>query len=150
STKTIRAALRHPLARHFVRREARYTYDPKRGKKVRTSDMYYVAMDDPLTPEDEARLALRAAARLLAGGREAELAPPAPAGGAPTGRKRPQIDAPPEGKTRRQVGPPTGRTFPQDSRDLFAPEVVLEESTNTTKYDGVALDPCWQEALAAF
>src|SRR6185295_17464823 len=43
TTKTIRAALQHPLAAYFVRREARYVYDPARAKKVRTSDMYYVA-----------------------------------------------------------------------------------------------------------
>ena len=39
STKTIRAALQEPVAAYFVRREPRYVYDPKRGKRIRTSDM---------------------------------------------------------------------------------------------------------------
>ena len=72
TTKTIRAALQHPLIAYFVRCEARYVYDPVRGKKVRTSDMYDVAMDDPLVPEDEALLAVRAAERLVSEGRGAE------------------------------------------------------------------------------
>lgn len=78
TTKTIRAALSHPLAATFVRREPRYVYDPGRGKKIRTSDRYYVAMDDPLTPEDEALLAVRAAERLAREGRLAELTEPTP------------------------------------------------------------------------
>lgn len=83
TTKTIRAALSHPLATYFVRREARYVYDPQRGKKVRTSDRYYVAMDDPLTPEDEALLAVRAAERLAREGRLAEMVLPEPRASGP-------------------------------------------------------------------
>jgi hypothetical protein len=141
STKTIRAALQEPLAAYFVRREPRYVYDPKRGKRVRTSDMYFVAMDDPLIPEDEALLTLRATERLLSEGRGSELdldsrghRPLA----APTGQKRRQVSASdgrsPTGQKRHQIGSPTGRSLPQDSREDFAPEIVPEEDTSTTKY----------------
>jgi hypothetical protein len=138
STKTIRAALGEPLAAYFIRREARYVYDPKRGKKVRTSDMYYVAMDDPLTPEDEALLTVRAAERLLQEGRRAELALEAPPPTRSKGEKRPQIGRPsrasPGGEKRSQVGSPTGQLPPQDSAVKSTPEVVPEDVTNTTKY----------------
>lgn len=122
STKTIRAALQHPEAAYFVRREARYVYDPHRGKKVRTSDMYYVAMDDPLTPEDEALLVVRATERLLTSGRREELGLPEP-----KGEIRRQVARRPEGKNRRQV--PNAPFCPQDSTDIFAPEEVHELDT---------------------
>jgi len=53
---TILRELQRPIAQHFVKREKRYVYDPQTKKKVRTSDMYYIAMDEPLTPEDEKEL----------------------------------------------------------------------------------------------
>ncbi len=141
STKTIRAALQEPLAAYFVRREPRYVYDPKRGKRIRTSDMYFVAMDDPLILEDEALLTLRAAERLLSEGRGSELdldSRTSRPSTLPTGQKRRQVPAvdgrSPIGQKRRQIGSPTGRSLPQDSREKFALEIVPEEDTSTTKY----------------
>lgn len=131
STKTIRAALAHPMAAYFVRREARYVYDPNRGKKIRTSDMYFVAMDDPLIPEDEVLLVARAAERLLQEGRRDELVTP------PTAEKRRQVDARPKGKKVRQV--PAARIDRQDSAAFSAPEHVHELNSdpeiNTNTYD---------------
>jgi hypothetical protein len=139
TTKTIRAALQHPLATYFVRREARYVYDPHRGKKIRTSDLYHVAMDDPLLPEDEAALTLRAAERLLAEGRGAEVPlPPAPAPGGPKDRQvRPPGQSRPRGQFDRQVGPPDAPEALQDSAVICAPEVVPVRLHDTTKYSTV-------------
>jgi hypothetical protein len=53
---TILRELQRPMAQYFVKREKRYVYDPQTKKRVRTSDMYYIAMDEPLTPEDEKEL----------------------------------------------------------------------------------------------
>jgi hypothetical protein len=53
---TILRELQRPVAQYFVKREKRYVYDPQTKKRVRTSDMYYIAMDEPLTPEDEDEL----------------------------------------------------------------------------------------------
>lgn len=63
--KTVMAALRHPLAHHFIRREKRYRYDPVKRKKVRATDLYHVAMDEPILPEDEPKLVVLAAERIL-------------------------------------------------------------------------------------
>lgn len=56
SRYTIIRELQRPIADYFIKRDKRYTYDPKSKKKVRTSDMYYITMDDPLLPEDEKEL----------------------------------------------------------------------------------------------
>jgi transcriptional regulator with XRE-family HTH domain len=56
SVDTIARALKGELASLFVRVEPRYRYDPVRKKKIRTSSIYHVAMDEPLLPEDEAAL----------------------------------------------------------------------------------------------
>jgi hypothetical protein len=56
SVDTIARALKGELASLFVRVEPRYRYDPIRKKKIRTSSIYHVAMDDPLLPEDEESL----------------------------------------------------------------------------------------------
>ena len=53
SVDTIQRELKKPLAGHFIKRGARYSYNPLKKKKIRTSDMYYVVMDEPLTPEDQ-------------------------------------------------------------------------------------------------
>lgn len=183
TTKTIRAALSHPLAAYFVRREARYVYDPQRGKKVRTSDRYYVAMDDPLTPEDEALLAVRAAERLAREGRLTEMILPEPGAMGPRAKdttsladasRTPEptvtpIDRPRSARARKDRSPkdqkdlqvkeraplsngdidrqvPDGKSLPQDSAVLFAPEEVLEESTDTTKYGAAGLFRAFEAA----
>jgi hypothetical protein len=141
TTKTIRAALSHPLATLFVRREARYVYDPGRGKKIRTSDIYYVAMDDPLTPEDETLLALRAAERLLVEGRVAEFGPAAAPARRPSGQKDRQIQRRPDGRKGLQAHSSAGEFARQDSASFSTPELVHEDSTCTTKYDVELLSP---------
>lgn len=55
---TILRELQRPIAQYFVKREKRYVFDSLTRKRVRTSDMYYIAMDEPLTPEDEEELRL--------------------------------------------------------------------------------------------
>jgi hypothetical protein len=57
NTHTIANLLKRPYAELFVRVEERYRYDPLRRKKVQTTSLYHVRMDDPLTPEDAIRLA---------------------------------------------------------------------------------------------
>ena len=59
SKKTIERELKREIARKFIKREPRYVYNEMLSKKVRTTDMYYIAMDDPLIPEDEALLIQR-------------------------------------------------------------------------------------------
>jgi hypothetical protein len=152
TTKTIRAALSHPLATLFVRREARYVYDPARGKKIRTSDIYYVAMDDPLVPEDEALLALRAAERLLAEGRAAEVGPASSPLRRPNGQKDRQVPHRSGGRKGLQVPPPSGEFARQGSTAISTPELVHEDSTCTTKYNEDLLLPIiclFEEANAA-
>jgi DNA-binding XRE family transcriptional regulator len=53
SVNTIARALKGEVVSLFVRVEPRYRYDPIRKKKIRTSSIYHVAIDDPLLPEDE-------------------------------------------------------------------------------------------------
>lgn len=65
SEATIHRELKHPLAHYFVKRVGRYEQDPRTGKRVRGSDVYEIAMDDPPTPEDERELAYRAAQRVM-------------------------------------------------------------------------------------
>ncbi len=70
STRTVERALNPTdkkksfLLEQFIRREHRYVYDAKAGKKRRTSDMYHVSMDDPIHPDDEAELKRKTADRL--------------------------------------------------------------------------------------
>jgi hypothetical protein len=56
SVDTIARALKGELAKTFVRVEKRYRYDPVRKKKIRTSSVYQIAMDDPALPKDEIAL----------------------------------------------------------------------------------------------
>jgi DNA-binding XRE family transcriptional regulator len=65
SRRTVIRELQNPLASYFIRREPQYRYDPQMKKKMRTSDLYHVAMDDPVAPQDEGRLVVLAAERIL-------------------------------------------------------------------------------------
>jgi len=53
SISTVKRELKRSEAKLFVRVEPRYRYDKELNKKIRTSNIYYVAMDDPLLPEDK-------------------------------------------------------------------------------------------------
>ena len=50
----------HPYLHLFLRTEFKYMYNEIYKKKVRVSNIYYVAMDDPLIPEDEKQLTILA------------------------------------------------------------------------------------------
>lgn len=64
--KTIMDALRRLEEHGFVRREKQYRYDPVSRRNVRTTDKYFVLMEDPIAPEDEPRAFVLAAERILA------------------------------------------------------------------------------------
>jgi hypothetical protein len=114
TTKTIRAALQHPLAAYFVRREPRYVYDPARAKKVRTSD--------------------------ISEGRGAENVEPLGCINRPEGKNDRQITPRKAtvsgGQKDLQVDRSTGRFARQDSAVNSAPEEVPGRGTNTTTKEG--------------
>ena len=56
SRVTLWRLLQRDDVRRFVRVEHNYVYDRRLGKKRRTVSTYHVAMEDPLTDEDEAHL----------------------------------------------------------------------------------------------
>lgn len=57
--------LERDIAEYFITREKRYVYEDLLKKKVRASDVYKIAMDDPLVPEDENKLVVMATERIL-------------------------------------------------------------------------------------
>jgi DNA-binding transcriptional regulator YhcF (GntR family) len=63
--KTVVKAIRLLEKYGFVRREPNYRYDPVKKKKVRSTDTYYISMDDPLTEEDKKELVVRTAERIV-------------------------------------------------------------------------------------
>jgi hypothetical protein len=65
SARTIQRLLDEPLVQLFVKVEHRYRFDERLGRKVRTSSLYHVAMDDPLLPEDQEALDSSVKAELL-------------------------------------------------------------------------------------
>jgi len=56
--KTVRKALVLLEQHGLIRRESQYRYDQKQGKRVRTTDVYHVAITDILTPEDSVTVLL--------------------------------------------------------------------------------------------
>lgn len=46
----------HPYLKLFIKVEPQYVYDEILKKKIRTSNAFYLSMDDPLLPEDEQKL----------------------------------------------------------------------------------------------
>lgn len=64
SVDTLQRELKKPIARHFIKREARYRYDLRQKRPLRTADSYFISMDDPLTPEDLQQIAAIAKKRL--------------------------------------------------------------------------------------
>jgi len=65
SGRSVRRLLKMEYADQFVVEvKKRYRYDQAAGKRVRTKTRYRVRMDDPLTPEDQARLKERLAEEL--------------------------------------------------------------------------------------
>lgn len=73
--RTIRRTLKHPFASQFIKIEPRYRYDPKLNKKLRTSNVYHIAMDDPLIPKDEGKMAVFAAEQILEEARKEKKSP---------------------------------------------------------------------------
>jgi hypothetical protein len=56
--KTVRKALKLLEKHGLLRREEQYRYDQRMGKKVRTTDRYWVSITDILTPDDEVSILL--------------------------------------------------------------------------------------------
>lgn len=63
--KTIMEALKRLEAVGFVRREKQYRYDAASRRQVRTTDKYFILMEDPIAPEDEPQAFVLAAERML-------------------------------------------------------------------------------------
>lgn len=134
SYKTIARELKKDLAKNFIKREARYIYNKELKKKVRTTDTYYIAMDDPLIPEDEELLKRKVAEKLLKDEKKkgkdskTEESPP-------TGQIVPQVDLP-TGQTVLQVDnfkgkdSSTGQIVPHISGDRLSEEELLLRNTN--------------------
>lgn len=66
SERTLRRSLEHPAAELFIKQIRRTMKDDKTGEIRRLPDAYAVAMDDVPTVEDERKIALLAAERLVA------------------------------------------------------------------------------------
>jgi Helix-turn-helix domain len=64
--ETIRIALQKLEKFGFVRREKQYRYDATSRRAVRTTDKYFILMEDPIAPEDEPQAFVLAAERILA------------------------------------------------------------------------------------
>src|SRR5258708_206927 len=84
---TIGLALRRLEALGFVRREANYRYDAQARKKVRTTDKYFILMEDPIAPEDEGEAFVRAAEHMLREPRNTQQDQPV----RPMAEKRPEV-----------------------------------------------------------
>jgi Helix-turn-helix domain len=63
--ETVRAALRKLEVLGFVRREKQYRYDAVAHRSIRTTDKYFVLMEEPVAPEDEGTVLTLAAERML-------------------------------------------------------------------------------------
>lgn len=63
--ETVRIALKKLEAMGFLRREKQYRYDAASRRSVRTTDKYFILMDDPIAPEDEPAAFVLAAERML-------------------------------------------------------------------------------------
>ena len=68
--------LKDPLLARFIRLRHQYVWRPGKSAPERTTNEYKIAMDEPLTPDDEAALRLAAARRLRHGGRRARGSAP--------------------------------------------------------------------------
>ena len=51
----------------LIRREAQYRFNPSQGRPSRTTDKYFVMMEDPLVPEDVPKAFVKAAERIVRG-----------------------------------------------------------------------------------
>jgi len=65
SVSTLQRELKRPEAKLFIRIEPRYIYNEKIGRMSRTTNIYYVAMDDPLLPEDKESLKDKIAEQII-------------------------------------------------------------------------------------
>ena len=63
--KTVQKAILLLESHGFVKREPNYRYDPIQRKKVRSTDTYYISMDDPLVEEDKVQLLIKTAERIV-------------------------------------------------------------------------------------
>lgn len=134
SYKTIARELKKEIAQNFIKREARYIYNQELRKKVRTTDTYYIAMDDPLIPEDEALLKKKVAEKLFNDEKNKGKDPNAEKA-SPIGQSVRQVGSP-TGQSVLQAadlwetGSPTGQFVPHISSDKLSEEEVLIRNTN--------------------
>jgi DNA-binding Lrp family transcriptional regulator len=63
--ETVGIALKRLEVLGFVRREAQYRYDAVARRSVRTTDKYFILMEDLIAPEDEPQAFVLAAQRML-------------------------------------------------------------------------------------
>jgi len=144
SYKTIARELKKEIAKKFIRREARYVYKQELKKKVRTTDTYFIAMDDPLIAEDEDLLKKKMAERLFKD-EKPEGKDPEREGGSPNGQNVLQVDSP-TGQSVLQVenlgeiGRPNGQFVPHISSDKLSEEEVLIRDTNNVNVSKKILD----------
>lgn len=144
SYKTIARELKKEIAKNFIKREARYIYNQELRKKVRTTDTYYIAMDDPLIAEDEELLKKKVAGKLFKDEKN-EGEDPKPEKASPTGQFVLQVNSP-TGQSVRQVenlgetGPPTGQFVPHISSDKLSEEEVPLRDTNNVNVSKKILD----------
>lgn len=75
SRRTIIRELERDIVKYFITKKSRYVYNETLKKKVRASDVYYIAMDDPFVLEDENKAIVLAAERILKQCTEKEVRP---------------------------------------------------------------------------
>ena len=122
SESTIKRELKNPLAKNFIKIEPRYRYDPKLNKKVRTSNVYRIAMDDPLIPKDEGKLAVFAAEQILSEARKEE--PNKPHEKTPLESQN-HLKVKMTGRSRVEKTPLESQKSPKGQNDLHISEVKL-------------------------
>lgn len=118
--------LKDSLLARFIRLRHQYVWRPGKAAPERTTNEYKIAMDEPLTPEDEAAFRLAAARRLR---QSADVS-----GTPPDGHTRQNVGNSPSPPRRRQsvayAAPPRSRqNGDANSPDLAATQPVVPSST---------------------
>lgn len=127
--------LKDPLLARFIRLRHQYVWRPGKSAPERTTNEYKIAMDEPLTPEDEAALRLAAALRLKERRAEPEASPSAPA-------SRPRQSFPSAGPahTRHSGGNKRGSSSKRQP-DGYAEAPPERQSVATGSADDLAAQP---------
>jgi DNA-binding transcriptional regulator YhcF (GntR family) len=121
--KTVQKAILLLESHGFVKREPNYRYDPIQRKKVRSTDTYYISMDEPLVEEDKVQLLIKTAERIVqnkANSLEDMTV-------SPKGRISPQVDAPVDNPR------PKGKISSYEAGENFPRKKYSEEILNNVK-----------------